>query len=115
MKSDAGLTIERREFLKLTGAITALTLTPSALAGPSPRISIVLENSCADSIGRAAGQLRKALLDKGAMCEVVSSLDQAKQASFFVIVPDSSSSQSAPKSQTEVALSAESIRLTPET
>ncbi|MDT7812330.1 MAG: hypothetical protein QOJ42_2246 [Acidobacteriaceae bacterium] len=58
--------MQRRDFLKISGAITALSLTHRALAGPSQRISIILEgrDPCAssDPVGWAAGCLRSALL-----------------------------------------------------
>jgi hypothetical protein len=120
MPSDSTFTLERREFLKLTGAISALALTHPALAGHSPRVSIVLEDqrssACSDPILWAAGRLRTALAAKGAICDIVSSLDLAETSSFLVLVgrPDSSSTGSFP--QGEGALSnPESLRLIPGT
>ena len=61
--------MQRRDFLKISGAITALSLTHRVLAGPSQRISIIIEggNPCAssDPVGWAAGRLRNALVAKG--------------------------------------------------
>ena len=61
--------MQRRAFLKISGAITALSLTRRVLAGPGQRISIILEagDPCAssDPVGWAAGRLRYALVAKG--------------------------------------------------
>ncbi|MGC2400118.1 MAG: hypothetical protein WA510_10065 [Acidobacteriaceae bacterium] len=118
MPSDSSFTIERREFLKLTGAMTALTLTHPALAGRSPVVSIVLDvqrrSACADPVLWAAGQLRRALVAKGAVCNIVPSLEQAKNSSFFVFVADPASSVASHFPQAEATLpSSESLRLTP--
>ena len=82
--------MQRRDFLKLSGAITALRLTHRVLAGPNQRISIILNgrDPCAstDPVGWAAGRLRNALLAKGAICEIVSSADQAAGSAFSVLV-----------------------------
>ena len=43
MSADPGSTMQRRDFLKLTGAMTALSLTGRALAGPSQRMSIIVD------------------------------------------------------------------------
>ena len=80
--------MQRRDFLKLTGATTALSLTHSALAGPSRRISIVVDANdsiaSSDPVKRAAGQLRKALLAKGVMCEIVPSHRSKPKAPSFL-------------------------------
>ena len=82
--------MQRRDFLKLSGAITALSLTHRALAGPSQRISIIVDagDPCAldDPVGWAASQLRTALIAKGVICEIVRSPEQAAGSAFSVLV-----------------------------
>ncbi|HTZ60924.1 MAG TPA: hypothetical protein VMB49_22600, partial [Acidobacteriaceae bacterium] len=60
--ADLGSLVQRREFLKLGGAVTALSLTHRAFAGARERVSIIVdpEQNCAfsDSVYWAAGQLR---------------------------------------------------------
>ena len=110
--------MQRRDFLKLSGAITALSLTHRALAGPDRRISIIVEGGdpCAlgDPIGWAAGQLRNALVAKGAICEIVQSPDQAAGADFSVLVasPASALARNFPQAGASPS-NPESIRLTP--
>jgi hypothetical protein len=110
--------MQRRDFLKISGAITALGLTHRVLAGPSERISIVLEggDSCAssDPVGWAAGRLRNALVAKGAICEIVSSVDQAAGSAFSVLVAAPTSGLAREFPQPSAPLSnPESLRLTP--
>jgi hypothetical protein len=110
--------MQRRDFLKISGAITALSLTHRVLAGPSQRISIIREgrDSCAsnDPVGWAAGRLRNALLAKGAICEIVSSADQAMGSAFSVLVAGATSDVVGKFPQAGGPLSnPESVRLTP--
>ena len=88
-------TMQRRDFLKISGAITALSLSHRVLAGPSQRISIIVEGTdpCAssDPVGWAAGRLRNALVAKGVVCEIVSSSDQAAGSAFSVLVAGAAS------------------------
>jgi hypothetical protein len=120
MSADPGSTMQRRDFLKLTAAMTALSLTGRALAGPSPRMSIIVdaEEPCSsgDPVHWAAGQLRKALLAKGAICEIVPSPDRAVGSTFSVLVasPASTLAPDFPKAGAALA-SPESIRLSPGT
>jgi hypothetical protein len=90
MAADPVSTMQRRDFLKLTGAMTALSLTHRALAGPSRRISVIVDANdsiaSSDPVKWAAGQLRKALLAKGVICEIVQSPEQAKGPAFCVLV-----------------------------
>ena len=69
MATDRFSRMQRRDFLKLTGAMTAFSLTHRALAGPSRRISVIVDASdpiaSSDPVKWAAGQLRNALVDKG--------------------------------------------------
>jgi hypothetical protein len=118
MATDPLSRMQRRDFLKLTGALTAFSLTHSTLAGPSRRISVIVDAgnpiAFSDPVKWAAGQLRKALLDKGVICEIALSPDQAKGSTFCVVVAGAGSSlvQSFPQSGTPLS-NPESIRLTP--
>jgi hypothetical protein len=106
MATDSLSTMQRRDFLKLTGAVTALHLTPLAFAGAGGRISIVLDATdpiaSSGPVKWAAGKLRNALVAKGALCNIVESLDQAKGSTFRIVT------------QAAAALSSqESLRLSP--
>jgi hypothetical protein len=109
--------MQRRDFLKLSGAMTALSLTHRALAGTSQRIFIILEGGdpCAlgDPIPWAAGRLRAALVAKGAICEIVRSPDQAAGSVFSVLVASPASDLARNFPQAGPLSSPESIRLTP--
>src|ERR1700677_3881614 len=106
MAFDPISTMQRRDFLKLTGAATAFSLTHHALAGTERRVSVIVEgrDPCAigDPIQWAAGQLRKALLAKGVRCEIVESPDQAAGSSLAVLVagPTSRLAQGFPQAAT---------------
>src|ERR1700744_1585369 len=108
----------RRDFLKISGAITALSLTRRVLASPGQRISIVLEgvDPCAasDPVVWAAGRLRKAIAAKGAACEMVSSAEQAAGSALSVLVagPASSSARDFPQGGA-LLRQPERLRLTP--
>jgi hypothetical protein len=106
--------MQRRDFLKLT----ALSLTHRALAGPSHRISIIIEGqepcASADPVNWAAGQLQKAVVAKGAMCEIVPSPEHAAGSVLIVLAAGPGSALAANFSHSGEALpSTESIRLTP--
>ena len=110
--------MQRREFLKISGAITALSLSRRVLADPSQRISIILEGGdpCAsgDPVGWAAGQLRTALVAKGVVCEIVSSVEQAAGSAFSFLVASATSEAAGKFPQAGEPLSnPESLRLTP--
>jgi hypothetical protein len=109
--------MQRRDFLKLSGAITALNLTHRALAGASQRIFIIVENGdpCAlgDPISWAAGRLRAALMAKGAICEIVQSPDQAAGTAFSILVAGPASDLARNFLQGGTLTSMESIRLVP--
>ncbi len=109
--------MQRRDFLKLSGAITALSLTHRALAGTSQRIFIIVEggNPCAlgDPIGWAAGQLRAAIVAKGAICEIVQSPEQADGSTFSILVTSPASDLARNFPQGGTLTSMESIRLVP--
>jgi hypothetical protein len=111
-------TMQRRDFLKISGAITALSFTHGVLAGPSQRISIILEGGdpCAssDPVGWAAGRLRDALVAKGVVCQIVSSADQAAGSAFSVLVAGPTSALAGEFPEPGAPLSSpESIRLSP--
>ncbi len=110
--------MQRRDFLKISGAITALSLSQRVLAGPTQRISIIVEGAdpCAssDPVGWAAGRLRSALAAKGAICEIVSSLDQAAGPAFSILVAGPASGLAGTFPQAAAPLSnPESLRLIP--
>src|ERR1700761_7620736 len=94
MPANSGLPMQRREFLKLTGAITALSLTHSSLADRNQQVSIVVDlisNAQADCnpsspVEWAAGRLQRAVARHGANCEIVPSLEEAADPSFLVVV-----------------------------
>ena len=110
--------MQRRDFLKLSGAVTALSLTHRALAGPSQRISIIVDagEPCApvDPVRWAASQLRRAVIAKGVICEIVGSPEQAVGSAFSVLVagPTSTMARDFPQAS-EVLSSPEALRLTP--
>jgi hypothetical protein len=110
--------MQRRDFLKISGAITALSLSQRVLAGPSQRISIIVErvDPCAssDPVSWAAGRLRNALVAKGAICEIVSSPNEAAGSAFSVLVASPASGLAGTFPQVDTPLSnPESLRLTP--
>jgi hypothetical protein len=118
MAVDLVTTMLRREFLKLTGATAAFSFAHSALAAPSRRVSIVVDANdtiaSSDPVKRAASQLRKALVGKGAICEVVESPDQAQGSTCCVLVTGAGSklAQGFPHAGGALA-GPESVRLTP--
>ncbi|MGH9593414.1 MAG: hypothetical protein ACRD5L_10015, partial [Bryobacteraceae bacterium] len=115
MTPDPLSAIERREFLKLAGAVSALSLTQGALAQTGQRFSIVID--AADPVASggpvrwAADQLGKALEEKGA---AVVEAEHARGADFRVIVAGTGSPLAKGFSQADAELGgAESLRLTP--
>jgi hypothetical protein len=89
--TDNGTGLERRDFLKLAGAATALSLTPSAFAAASTGRVVLLVDPTHESVADpavqwAAGWLRDALTAKGAVCEIASSTDGVRGASHCVVV-----------------------------
>ncbi len=117
MASDPVSNIQRRDFLKLTGAVTALSLTHRAFAGSERRVSLIIEagDPCAigDPIQWAAGQLRKALVDKGVICEIVGSPSQAAGSAYTVLVAGPASPLAQSFLQSGPLDGPESLRLTP--
>ena len=82
--------MQRRDFLKLTGAMAALGLTPHAFALPSRRISVIVDGNdpiaSSDPVRSAAGRLRNSLVDKGFLCDIVTSPEQVKGSTFLIAV-----------------------------
>jgi hypothetical protein len=117
MASDSVSNMQRRDFLKLTGAVTALSLTHRAFAGPERRVSLIIEagDSCAiaDPIQWAAGQLRKSLLAKGVICDIVEAPDQAAGSAYAVLVAGPASRLAQGFPQGGPFDGPESLRLTP--
>src|SRR6202522_4346773 len=110
--------MQRRAFLKLTGAMAAFRLTPHALALPSRRISVVADGNdpiaSSDPVKLAAGRLRNSLVNKGFLCDIVTSPEQAKGATFLIAVASAGSSLARNFPQAGAAPSnPESVRLTP--
>ena len=118
MKSDLFSAIQRRDFLKLAGATTVVSLTHTAAAAPAGKISVIVDS--ADSVAsgapvtRAVSQLRKALASKGAKCELVHSADEASGSSLCIVVAGAGSdlAKAFPNASAPLT-SAESLRLAP--
>ena len=118
MSTDRFSRMQRRAFLKLTGAMTAFRLTPSALAAPSRRISVIVDDNdpiaCSEPVHWAADQLRDALVAKGALCDIVPSLDQLNGSTLSIAVAGAASSLARNFPQTGGILNTpESLRLIP--
>jgi hypothetical protein len=106
--------MQRRAFLKLTGATTAASLAPSALSIPAHRICILLDpGASSDPIKWAAARLRAELMQKAVLCDITSTLDQTKGSTFCILVADRGSALTRPYPQGAPLASPESIRLTP--
>ena len=90
MATDRFSRMQRRAFLKLTGAMTALRLTPRALAAPSRRISVIVDANdpiaSSDPVQWAAGRLRNGLVNKGFLCDIVPSADHVQGSAFSIVV-----------------------------
>jgi hypothetical protein len=117
MASDPVSNMQRRDFLKLTGAVTALSLTRPVFAGAERRVSVIIEagEPCAtgDPILWAAGQLRKALLAKGVICDLVGSASEAAGSTLAVLVADPASKSAQGFPQAGPLDSSDGMRLTP--
>jgi hypothetical protein len=118
MATDRFSRMQRRAFLKLTGAMAAFRLTPRVLAVPSRQISVIVDDNdpiaCSEPVHWAAEQLRNALVTKGFLCDIVPSPDQLKGSTFFVAVAGADSSLARNFPQAGAVLSKpESLRLTP--
>src|SRR5271156_1699631 len=118
MAMDRFTRMQRRAFLKLTGAMAALRLTPHALALPSRRISVIVDGNdsiaSSDPVKSAAGRLRNSLVNKGFLCDIVTSPEQVQGATFLIAVAGAGSSLARNFPQAGAAPSnPESIRLAP--
>jgi hypothetical protein len=118
MATDPFSKMQRRAFLKLTGAMAAFRLTPPALAAPSRRITVILDGNdpiaSSDPVKSAAGRLQNSLLNKGFLCDIVSSPEQVKGSAFSIAVTSAGSSLARNFPQSGPALgNPESLRLTP--
>src|SRR3984957_19729302 len=118
MSMDHFSRMQQRAFLKLTGAMAAFRLTPHALALPSRRISIIIDDNdpiaSSDPVKSAAGRLRNSLVDKGFLSDIVTSPEQIKGATFLIAVASAGSSLARNFPQAGAAPSnPESIRLAP--
>ena len=118
MATDRFSRMQRRAFLKLTGAMTALRLTPRALAAPSRRISVIVDANdpiaSSDPVQWAAGRLRNGLVNKGFLCDIVPSADHVQGSAFSIVVAGAGSSLARNFPQAGAALgNPESLRLTP--
>ncbi|HEY4048208.1 MAG TPA: hypothetical protein VGM27_15205 [Acidobacteriaceae bacterium] len=102
--------------MKLAGAATVGGLTHNAFADPTCGISVIVDPNDPVASGGpvkwAAGQLRRALVSKGAMCEIVQSPEQAVGSGFCVLVAAAGSNlaKGFPSPAVEIT-NAESIRL----
>jgi hypothetical protein len=118
MTPDARSLVQRRDFLKLAGAATVSGLTHNAFAAPARGISVIIDANdpvaSGDPVKWAAGQLRRALISRGAACEIVQSPEQAKGSGFCVLIAGAGSNlaKDFPAPATEIT-SPESIRLVP--
>ena len=87
--------MKRREFLKVAGAASAVSLARGVGAAPAPVFIISIDDrdpiASAGPVRWAAEQLRAAIAAKGALCRIVSLRekiqgDQLRSAAFFVFV-----------------------------
>jgi len=117
MSSEPISAIHRRDFIKLAGATTAFTLTPSAFAASSWRVTILIDadDPAASStpVKWAAGELQNALAAKEVICQIAASPNQAEGSSLFVLVAGAASSMAKGWVQTAFNGGPESIRMVP--
>jgi len=117
MKPHAERPIARRDFLKLAGAAGACGLTSSASAKAAGHVALILDpaNAAASSApaGRAARQLRRALLAGGISCQIASSAESAGGAAFSVVVAGQESQFTPGFPRAAAFTAAESLRLSP--
>src|SRR6476469_2025763 len=89
MNAERILAIQRRSFLKLAGAMTALSPGMSAL-GHGRRIDILLDPDdpvvASTPVQWAAGQLREVLVAKGTASDILHCLSEAEELSFMILV-----------------------------
>ena len=117
MKPDALASIERRDFLKLAGAVTVMGLSPSAFAAAGRPIGILVDSSDPTASGapviRAAGKLRAALIAKGSSCEIIHSADQVSGFALCIVVTGAESSLAKSLPTSSPLTGADSLRIAP--
>ncbi len=116
MAPDAISAIQRRDFLKLVGAITAFSVADGSFAAPSQRIDIVIDTedpiTSSAPVKWAADQLRKALAVRGVAAQIVQST-VAPASDFAVVVASAESSVAKGFPRADAPLQgAESMRMT---
>ena len=87
--------MQRRDFLKLAGATTALSLAPAAVAAADRRVSILLDANDAIASSApakwAAGRLRDALAAKSVTCEIITSREGVSRSGICVVASSAGS------------------------
>jgi hypothetical protein len=117
MASNFRSKIQRRDFLKLVGAVGALSVTGNTLTAPNRNVRILIdtEDPAASSVPAtwAVERLRQALGAKGAVSEIVHSANHSDDV-FYVVVASAASrtAKSFPQSKSSLE-SPESTRMTP--
>ena len=95
MKSGSGSKMQRREFLKLAGATTAINLAPAAVAAADRHVSILLDSNGAWAssapVQWAAGRLRDALAAKSVTCEIIRSPEGISRSGICVVATSAES------------------------
>jgi len=110
--------MQRRKFLKVLSAISAWAPGGGMASPGGGGFAIVMDpyDPIANSapVQWAAGQLRQAFMDKGAVCEMIASAEQAQPRDFLVIAAsqDSRLAQRFPQTGAKL-VSPESVRLEP--
>ena len=127
MASDSFPSIQRRDFLKLAGAMTAFSFADHAFADSPLRVTVVIDGedlvASSGAVQWAAGKLLKALAAKGATAAVVSSWSEAAApkhntdgSTFFVLLAAADSALAHRFSRPMQAMdSPESVVMTPGT
>ena len=118
MTPDSLSNVQRRDFLKLAGAATILSLTPGAAAAAAQGIAVLLDagdpSASADSVKWAADRLRKTLVARSVPCEIVTSPQHAKGFSLCVVAAGGGSELAKGFPAASVAQTlADSVRLVP--
>src|SRR5579884_4333734 len=110
--------MQRRKFLKVLSAISAWAPGGGMASPGGGGFAIVMDpyDPIANSapVQWAAGQLRQGFMDKGAVCEMIASAEQAQPRDFLVIAAsqDSRLAQRFPQTGAKL-VSPESVRLEP--
>ncbi|MEO8735499.1 MAG: hypothetical protein ABI380_03070 [Edaphobacter sp.] len=120
MAPDIFPALQRRDFLKLVGAVAAVGVADNALAASNhgQRICIVVDAedpiASSEPAKWAIGKFRRAMTEKGTISEVIHSLSEVKEAALVVIVagPSSPMAKDFPHDNSRLA-SPESVRMIP--